>query len=329
MKTIFSFLSVMVLSLHVFSQNPYSKTITINDVKTKLYTLASPDMEGRGTGQPGQRKAAEYIASEFAKIGLLPLVGSSENKYFQRFIYNNTIDSTENVLGYLSAGSPGAEWIVITAHYDHNGKMDDKIYYGADDNASGTTAVLELAEAFALAKQSGIVFNKNILFIAFSAEEWGLLGSKHFVYSPPGDTLNMTLNVNMDMIGKSIRYGMVETFAQMENEHFKEDTTYRENFVYVFNKGRHTGKYTRLARISARQQHIKIDKTPGLLTRMLYKTSSDHKHFYDADIPIMVFFTGLHPDYHTPRDTPEKIDYENLTGIIKIIFETVYNIAIE
>jgi Zn-dependent M28 family amino/carboxypeptidase len=283
-------------------------------------------MEGRGTGQPGQRKAAEYIAFEFGKIGLLPLIGSPENKYFQRFLYNST-DSTENVLGYIPAKKPSSEWIVLTAHYDHLGKTGEKIYCGADDNASGTTGILEIAEACSLAKQSGTVFNKNILFIAFSAEELGLLGSKQFVFSPPGDTLNIALNINLDMIGKSIRYGFVETFVGMENEHFKEDTSYRQDYVYVFNNGAKTCKYTRMARKSARDQKIRIDKTPGFLTKATYKTSSDHKHFYDAGIPIMVFFTGLHPDYHTARDTPEKIDYENLTGIIKIIFETVYNIA--
>jgi hypothetical protein len=140
MKAIISLSVMMISCVLAFGQNRFSESITINETKNRLFKLASPDMEGRGTGQPGQRKAAEYIAFEFGKIGLLPLIGSPENKYFQRFLYNST-DSTENVLGYIPAKKPSSEWIVLTAHYDHLGKTGEKIYCGADDNASGTTGI--------------------------------------------------------------------------------------------------------------------------------------------------------------------------------------------
>lgn len=328
MKSILSCLLIMIAPVCLMGQNPYSESISISDCKARLYYLASPELEGRGTGQIGQRLAAEYIAREFEKLGLLPLVCSAEKNYFQKFKYN-TIDSTENVLGFIPADKAEAEWIVLTAHYDHLGKTEEGIFYGADDNASGTTAVLEIAEAFSMAKQAGMKFNKNLLFIAFSGEELGLLGSEYYVNSALGKSMNYMLNVNMDMIGKSIRYGMMETFVKMNDPGFKEDPEMKQDYVYVSKKGKSTAHYTHLVRKSARKQKIKVDTTPGLLLRMTYKSSSDHKHFYDAGVPVMVFFTGLHPDYHTVRDTPEKIDYENLTSIIKIIFETVYTIASE
>ena len=139
----------------------------------------------------------------------------------------------------------------------------------------------------------------------------------------------MVLNINMDMIGKSIKYGIVETFKEAENKDFKEDTTYREDYVYLFRKGKNTGKFSKYSRKSGRSKNFIVDTHPGGLLKLIYKSSSDHKPFYDKGVPIMVYFTGLHPDYHTERDTPDKIDYDNLTIITKIIFETVYKIVTE
>ncbi len=307
-------------------QSQFSQDILMQNIKERLYFLASEETEGRGTGEPGQKKAALYLSEEFKTINLKPLCGTEESRYFQEFKYDG-IHITQNVLGYIPADFPNAEWVVVTAHYDHLGKRDEHIYYGADDNASGTTALMEIAGALSKAKQNGVIFNKNVLFIAFSAEELGLLGSKHFVNSSPGDSLKMILNVNMDMIGKSIRYGMVETFTKMNDPNFKENPNFKEDYVYVFKKGRQTSAYTGIAKKSAKKEHIKIDRSPGLMLRMTYKSSSDHKHFYDSGVPVMVFFTGLHPDYHTVRDTPDKIDYENLTSITKVIFEMLFTIV--
>lgn len=320
-------LAFLLISALVRAQNTFSESITKQELKEHLYYLASDKMEGRNTGEPGQKIAAEYISREFRKSGLIPVNTTSDSLYYQRFKYDR-IHFTENVLGYIPAETESPDWVVITAHYDHIGKSGDRIFNGADDNASGTSALLEIAEACSEAKKSGAVFNKNILFIAFSAEELGLIGSKYFVYSDMTDTMNIILNINMDMIGRSVRYGLIETFKEQGNPKFKEDTSYREDYVYLFRKGKHTGRFTKFTKKSARLRKFKIDQSPGLLLKSIYKTSSDHKHFIDKGIPVMVFFTGLHPDYHTERDTPDKIDYENLSIITQIIFESLFNISI-
>jgi Zn-dependent M28 family amino/carboxypeptidase len=321
-------ISFLLLYSLTFAQNQYSESITKHEIKEHIYYLASDELEGRDTGSEGQKKAAEYIANELKEYGVLPIAKNSEDPYFQKFTYSY-YPETENVIGYIPADIEGAGWIIITAHYDHLGKKGTIIYNGADDNASGTTAILEIAEALSKAKESGVKLNKNIMFIAFSAEEKGLIGSKHFCESKIADTLNMNLNINMDMIGRSVKYGLIETFKEAENPDFKEDSTFREDYVYLFRKGKNTRKYLKYSKKSGKKKKFKIDTHPGSIVRLVYKSSSDHKPFYDMGVPIMVYFTGLHPDYHTERDTPDKIDYDNLTIITQIIFETVYNIVTE
>lgn len=323
----FTFIIVL-FSFISFSQNKFSETITKEEIKEHVYYLASDELEGRDTGKPGQKKAAEYIANQFKTLGLKYFDHKSGLDYYQYFTIRGNI-KTENILGYIEAKDKDAEWIVITAHYDHLGKTGNKIFKGADDNASGTTALIEIAKACSIAKQVGIEFNKNILFIAFSGEEKGLLGSEYFVSSDIAEALDIALNINMDMIGKSIRYGVIETFKNRNNPDFTEDTTLCEDYVYLTHKGAQTGKYSKYSKKAGKHRNFKVDKTPGLILRIGYKNGSDHKPFYESGIPIMVYFTGLHPDYHTERDTPDKIDYENLTVITKIIFETVYKICTE
>jgi Zn-dependent M28 family amino/carboxypeptidase len=215
----------------------------------------------------------------------------------------------------------------LTAHYDHVGKRGDKIFNGADDNASGTSALMEIAKVCMSAKKAGQQFSDHIMFVAFSAEEKGLIGAEHFISSKMADSMQIKLNINMDMIGKSIKYGLIETFKESANPNFKEDTTLKEDYVYLFKKGQKTGKYSKYSKKAGKMRKFQVDRSPGLLLRLLYKGSSDHKPFLDAGIPVMVYFTGLHPDYHTERDTADKLDYENLTIITKIIFETVFQIT--
>jgi len=328
MKIILTLISFSFIFGIISSQNQFSKTISKQEITDHLYYLASDELVGRDTGSPGQKKAAKYIANEYKSYGLMPVNGNSEYPYYQKFTYAS-YPETENVIAYIPADIKDAGWIILTAHYDHIGKSGDKIYNGADDNASGTTALMEIAEALSKAKKNGIKLNKNVMFIAFSAEEKDLIGAKHFVKSSIADTIEMELNVNMDMIGKSIKYGLIESFKDAENPGFKEDTSFREDYVYLFRKGKNTRKFTKYSRKSGRSRKFFIDTHPGGILKLIYKSSSDHKPFFDEGVPIMVYFTGLHPDCHTERDTPDKIDYENLTIITQIIFETVYKIVTE
>jgi hypothetical protein len=228
---------------------------------------------------------------------------------------------TENVAGML--GGEGSEVIVITAHYDHVGVGEKGINAGADDNASGTAALMELAHALSCMKQRGEKFEKSVVFVAFSAEELGLLGSQFFVESPVCDSLEVVLNVNMDMIGRSVKYGLIETFV-LQAKGYEEDPARRESFVYLLNKGKGTRKMVKQSKSVAKTVPggFAIDRSPGLMMRMTYKVSSDHANFTKKGIPIMVWFTGLHPDYHTPADTPDKIDYANLRRVTEVILQT-------
>ncbi|MFO7722563.1 MAG: M28 family peptidase [Bacteroidales bacterium] len=236
---------------------------------------------------------------------------------------------TENIAGMLKGMEGADEYIVLTAHYDHVGKEGGKIHPGADDNASGTAALMEIARILSCEVEQGLQLKRSVIFAALSAEELGLLGAEYFVESPEFEGKNTMLNMNMDMIGRSIKYPMIKALIYQETGNYTEDTIQREAYVYLLNKGKKTRKYVRISKASARQfDGFKIDRTPGLLERLTFKMSSDHRKFHQKGIPIMVWFTGLHPDYHTPRDTRDKIDYVNLTRVTRIITETTREILI-
>ncbi|HRZ42673.1 MAG TPA: M28 family peptidase [Bacteroidales bacterium] len=230
---------------------------------------------------------------------------------------------TENVAAKVEGKARPEEYIIVTAHYDHVGKEDQKIHPGADDNASGTAALIELASAIASDARKGNPPECTILFVAFSAEELGLLGSEYFVNRPGFPRSSTLLNINLDMIGRSDKYGMIRAMAG----NMTDQPKYREagkSGVYVLHKGKEARKGLKESKIAAKgAKGFRIDRTPGLLTRITYKFSSDHKHFADAGIPILVYFTGLHPDYHTPRDTWDKLDYGNMATITRVILQTL------
>ncbi len=234
---------------------------------------------------------------------------------------------TENIIGLLEGSDRKNEFIVITAHYDHLGKDKGGYYPGADDNASGTAALIELAHALAEHTKTNGPLSRSILFVAFSAEELGLFGSEYFVRNLTSSEQQIMLNINMDMIGKSIPYNIIQTIG-LQSEDFTEDTTHRESYVYILNKGKGTRTYVRYNKKYAKQyEGFRIERHPGFLTKMVYKQSSDHYHFYKAGIPVLVYFTGLHPEYHTYRDMPEKLDYGNMEKITRSLFRTVISVA--
>ena len=219
--------------------------------------------------------------------------------------------ATENVIGYIEGNELKDEFVIVGAHYDHVGvNSDSTINYGADDNASGTGAVLELVKQFAQAKKDGLKFKRSILFITYSAEEKGLFGSTAFVNNPPFPLEKIHLLINMDMIGRN----------QDNDENYN-------NTVYVGGwKG--GAKYKKIAKQENKSYtNLKVDFTPGMYQRQLWRSSSDHYPFMEHDVPVLVFFTGLHPDYHTPQDTPDKINYEKYHRIVQLVFETTWEVA--
>ena len=219
---------------------------------------------------------------------------------------------TENILGFIEGSKFPEECIVVSAHYDHIGIIQGRINPGADDNGSGTAALLELAEGFSIAAGNGHLPDRSILFAAFSGEEKGLLGSGYYVRHPVFPLDETLANLNIDMIGRV-------------------DTLHGEDSSYVYLIG--SDKLSpELHEISERnnREHIglSLDYTYNLDSdpnRLFYR--SDQYNFAKNNIPVIFYFTGLHEDYHKPTDTAEKIRLDNMVKITHLILLTAWEIA--
>ena len=295
MKAKILFLSLSLLTCSFLK----AQEININNLKKHVYFLASDKMKGRGTGSKEVFKAADYIEKHFKKYGLQPM---GEKGYRQSFIakvtrvkVTDSLRNADNIIGYLDNGAPLT--IVIGAHYDHlgegrQGSSKDslgvgKIHNGADDNASGTAGLLELARHFAT---NNVKEPYNILFIAFGAEELGLLGSKYYTEHPTYPLEKVQAMLNMDMIGRLDKGRGLSVIG------YGTSSKWPEIFTPIAAPIKYsTGK----------------DGNGG----------SDQTSFYKKNIPVIFFHTGGHPDYHMPTDDANKVDYESLKGILT--FETM------
>jgi Zn-dependent M28 family amino/carboxypeptidase len=218
----------------------------------------------------------------------------------------------ENILGYIEGTDLKEELVVLTAHYDHLGKDEDGIYYGADDDGSGVVALLEIAEAFAEAKAAGISPRRSILIMPVSGEEKGLLGSEYYSENPVFPLEKTLANLNIDMIGRV-------------DESHKEN----ENYVYVIGADRISPDLHAInENINSTYSGLELDYTyndPADPNRFYYR--SDHYNFAKKGIPSVFFFSGVHEDYHRVTDTPEKIRYEKLAKITRHIFYLTWELA--
>jgi hypothetical protein len=334
LKKQLSFLLV-IISTNSFAQNisqKYAETITISDLKRHLEIIASDDMEGRESGSKGQFKAARYIVKEFEQLGLERIVENGEYKsYFQWFdVYKNGSTqilklnskqhekdfeklATMNILGFLQGKSKPEEVIVISAHYDHIGiSKSGEINNGADDDGSGTAAVLELAEAFVKAKKEGNGPERSILFILFTGEEKGLLGSKHYAdFEPIIPLKNIICNLNIDMIGR------------------KDDKHETDQYLYLIGADKISKDLDSISKtINKDKLGFEIDYTYNNEedpNRFYYR--SDHYNFAKHNVPIVFFFTGVHEDYHKSGDDVEKILFPKYSKISQYIFYIAWEVA--
>lgn len=226
--------------------------------------------------------------------------------------YNDSLErvTVENV-GAVVYGKNRSQVVTVTAHYDHLGTEMGDVFYGADDNASGTAALLELARLINQNKLNGQELECSVLFMAFSGEEMGLYGSKAYVNNPSFSLDSTILNINMDMIGR-----------------WDERHENKRDFVYILNGGRGSKKYYKLAQKHTQYpKEFKVSKNPGRYEKEVYRFGSDHFSFSEKNVPFSVIFTGLHDDYHTPNDTPDKINYKNLGNITQLLYQYIYKIA--
>lgn len=225
----------------------------------------------------------------------------------------------ENVLGFLEGSDPKLknEVLVITAHYDHIGitpnvKGDDKINNGADDDGSGTTGVLMIAEAFMKAKKAGKGPKRSILFMTVTGEEKGLLGSEWYSEYPIFPLANTITNLNIDMIGRG------------DKDHAADN-----NFVYIIGSDMLSSDLDRIGK-KANKDYVKmnLDERYNNRTdpnRFYYR--SDHYNFAKHGIPVIFYFNGVHDDYHQPGDEISKIDFPMLAKRARLVYFTAWELA--
>ncbi len=220
----------------------------------------------------------------------------------------------DNVLGYIEGSDPALkdELIVVTAHYDHLGKRGDDIYNGADDNGSGTSTVIEVAEALAAARKGGVGPRRSVLVMLVTGEEKGLLGSKYYVEFPLFKIENTIANVNVDMVGRV-------------DEKYEKNP----NYIYVIGSDRLSTELHEINEVANKNfTNLTLDYTyndDNDPNRYYYR--SDHYNFAEKGIPAIFYFNGTHPDYHRTSDTVEKINFEKMESIAKLVFLTTWELA--
>jgi len=270
------------------------------DVAARIAFLASDLLEGRSTPSRGLSIAAEYIASEFATLGLAP--GGDDGSFLQwyRIETDRGAARAPNVIGILPGSDPALRdtHVVFSAHVDHIGigpkdARGDSIYNGADDDASGTAAVIEIAEAFA---SLPVAPRRSVVFLAVSGEENGLFGSQAFVRSGPVRADAMIANINIDMIGRNSR----------------------DTLVVI---GLH---YSTLGSLAIETAHafpeLGLTVVDDLWPEERFFFRSDHFNFAQAGVPAVFFFSGVHEDYHRPSDEASRIDAEKTARIAQLAF---------
>ncbi len=267
--------------------------------------LADDAREGRESGQPGCEAAADYIAEQFESYGLTPI--GDDGTYFQHFTIGRTKKvTTYNVVGMHEGTDRKDEYVVIGAHYDHvgkgkmtfsNGRMGgsktDEVYNGADDNASGTSGLMEIAQAF-----SGLETSRSVVFIAFAGEEKGLLGSYHYTAHPIKPLEKTIAMINMDMIGrnpaKAVQILGAKTSPQLEA----------------------------IAKKAAEETEVKATYPTGGVFG-----GSDHYPFYQKGLPVLFFFTGFHKEYHRASDHSDLISKEQIESVSRMAACCLWEVA--
>jgi len=256
-----------------------------------------------------QITAAGKPASKMVKVDVSASAMKQENKV-----------RAENVLGYLEGSDPKlkSEVLVVSAHYDHEGMTTsgtDKVFNGADDDGSGTTGVIMMAEAFAKAKKAGKGPKRSILFLAVVGEEKGLLGSDWYSENPIFPLKNTIANLNIDMIGR--------TGTEYQT---KADST---NYIYVIGSDKLSTELRQISEATNKtytKLHLdyKFDD-PNDTERIYYR--SDHYNFAKHGIPIIFYFNGVHEDYHKPSDEIGKINFPLLAKRAQLAYYTAWELA--
>jgi Zn-dependent M28 family amino/carboxypeptidase len=330
MKKFNTQLLILALSVGCSQENAsdmYAETITSEELSDLIYEFSSDKFEGRNTGEPGQKLAVEFIRDFYKSNNIIKAENTED--YFQKFLVDfqsrqvtrpdninqDNIDwvKTENVAAIIEGSTYPNEYIVLTAHLDHVGIENGEIFNGADDDGSGSMALLEIAEAFKLAELDGNRPKRSIVILHVSAEEKGLLGSKYYTDNPLYPLDETITNLNVDMIGRT-------------------DPTRNSNndeYIYLIGTDRlSTMLHETSEKVNYKTVNLELDyRFNAWDDPNRFYERSDHWHFAKNNIPVIFYFSGTHEDYHQPTDTAEKIRYELLTKRTRLIFHTAWEIA--
>ena len=330
MKKFNTLLLILTLSVGCSQENAsdkYAETITSEELSNLIYEFSSDKFEGRNTGEPGQKLAVEFIRDFYKSNNIIKAENTED--YFQKFLVDfqsrqvtrpdnineDNIDwvKTENVAAIIEGDTYPNEYIVLTAHLDHVGIENGEIFNGADDDGSGSMALLEIAEAFKLAELDGNRPKRSIVILHVSAEEKGLLGSKYYTDNPLYPLDETITNLNVDMIGRT-------------------DPTRNSNndeYIYLIGTDRlSTMLHETSEKVNYKTVNLELDyRFNAWDDPNRFYERSDHWHFAKNNIPVIFYFSGTHEDYHQPTDTAEKIRYDLLTKRTRLIFHTAWEIA--
>jgi hypothetical protein len=295
----------------------FKNSITPAELSKHLYIIADDNMEGRNTGEPGQKRAGEYLINEYKKNGISFPKGASDfyqkvPSDFMKRGFAPKLNDSENICAFIEGSEKPQEIIVISAHYDHVGMKNGEVFNGADDDGSGTVALLEIAQAFNEAKKQGFGPKRSILFLHVTGEEHGLHGSRYYSENPLFPIENTVADINIDMIGRR------DTLHPKTN-----------NYIYVIGSDRLSSElHTINEEVNAKYTQLELDykyndrKDPE---RIYFR--SDHYNFAKKGIPAIFFFNGIHADYHQSSDTPDKIEYDALAKRAQLAFVLAWELA--
>ncbi|MEO0471754.1 MAG: M28 family peptidase [Bacteroidota bacterium] len=261
------------------------------------------------------KRSVEEMRAELGSSGNTPEVSLRKLKFEFSAKVEKESKAAENVLAFLEGTDKKDEVIVLTAHYDHIGITNDLVNNGADDDGSGTSTILELADAFTAAAKSGYRPRRSILFMTVSGEEIGLLGSAFYTDNPAYPIANTVANLNIDMIGRiDKRY---------------ETTRDSANYVYVIGSDKLSTELHDISENANKDYtNLVLDykyNDPNDPNRFYYR--SDHYNFAEKGVPIIFYFTGVHDDYHKPTDDPNKINFDKMAKIGRLVFHTAWQLA--
>ncbi|WP_294232310.1 M28 family metallopeptidase [uncultured Chryseobacterium sp.] len=292
------------------------KEIKAEDLKKNLYVIASDEMEGRDTGSPGQKRAGEYMVNYYKSLGISypKALGSYYQKVpadFMKKRGGGNLPDSENILAFIEGSEKPQEIVVISGHYDHVGTRNGVVYNGADDDGSGTVAVMEIAKAFQAAKKAGNGPKRSILFLHVTGEEHGLFGSEYYTDHPVFPLANTVVDLNIDMIGRDDPENRGKQYVYVIGSEMLSSQ------LKVINEA--ANKMTNNLELNYRYDD------PNDTERLYYR--SDHYNFAKNNIPVAFFFDGIHEDYHKPTDDVEKIDYKLLAKRTQLVFATAWELA--